>query len=56
MVKARITSYVKEYEGTRGSFEELGKDKDEIVRNLWREDLSEFKKTLIKYGRIEKRK
>ena len=31
------------------SFEEIGKDKDEIVRNLWGEDLSELKrKTLIK--------
>jgi len=36
-------------EETRSNFEELGKDKDEIVRKLWKEDLNELKgKTLIK--------
>jgi len=38
-----LEHYVKEYEETRGSFEDLGKNKDEIVRNLWGEDLSELK-------------
>jgi len=34
MSKICLEHYVKECEETRGSFEELGKDKDEIVRNL----------------------
>jgi len=51
-----LEHYVKECEETRSSFEELWKDKDEIVRNLWGEDLSELKgKTLIKLW-IKKRK
>ena len=49
MTQAKTTSSIKECEKTRGSFEELRKDKNEIVRNLWEEDLSELKgKALIK--------
>ena len=43
-------------EETRSNFEELGKDKDEIVRKLWKEDLNEFKgKTLIKLWKDRKK-
>jgi len=48
VTQAKTTSSIKECKKIRGSFEELRKDKNKIVRNLW-EDLSELKgKALIK--------
>jgi len=42
--------------GDKSNFEELGKDKDEIVRNLWGEDLSVLKGKTLMDKTIEKRK